>query len=263
MTETMQRSPLENGPNALPNRLQRLSASPGGLSDLMGERTGQNGENLKNKNSDRLALKKTTQSNKSRVSSAQGDEFQSQNSFDNGNKIGPSSGQRSSSSEKIILVGNIPPRNISAVAALEGSEMTGNRINMVNKAKTNHLVHGKIHPGTTGILGNRGINNSTGSKDSAKIQSKQTSNSASGANFRSGQSVSVVQTSGRPSEKSSSHYGQFSLLSDLGIDDNEEDNSLKTINSVHTTGILIGSDAVEVRESLVPVHVLDRDWMKI
>ena len=89
----MQRSPLENGPKALPNRLQRLSASPGGLSDLMGERTGQNGENLKNKNSDRLALKKTTQSNKSRVSSAQGDEFQSQNSFDNGNNIGPSSGQ--------------------------------------------------------------------------------------------------------------------------------------------------------------------------
>ena len=101
----MQRSPLENGPKALPNRLQRLSASPGGLSDLMGERTGQNGENLKNKNSDRLALKKMTQSNKSSVSSAQGDEFQSQNSFDNGNKIGPSSGQPSSSSEKIIWLG--------------------------------------------------------------------------------------------------------------------------------------------------------------
>ena len=39
-------------------------------------------------------------------------------------------------------------------------------------------------------------------------------------------------------------------MSDLGIDDNEEDNSLETINSVHTTGTLIGSDAVEVREAL-------------
>jgi hypothetical protein len=34
MTETMQRSPLENDPKALQNRLQRLSASPGGPGDL-------------------------------------------------------------------------------------------------------------------------------------------------------------------------------------------------------------------------------------